>query len=193
MFLGGISTRTLALMSQKLIGRKLSANEVSRASKQLCRAVEARRTRDLSLETIKYMFVDGTLFSMRIAGSANKVPVLVAIGVSRTGYRTVLGLQAGDKESGTNWRELFKDLKRRVLYESGVELGIMDGLPGFGKVFKEEFSKEKVKRCQEHIARNVPAKVPKKLKKEIADEVRSIFYASSKSKAIGFLESFKSR
>jgi putative transposase len=33
----------------------------------------------------------------------------------------------------------------------------------------------------------------KKLKKEIADEVRSIFYASSKSKAMGFFESFKSR
>jgi len=193
MFLGGISTRTLALMSQKLIGRKLSANEVSRASKQLSRAVEAWRTRDLSLEAVKYMFVDGTLFSMRIAGSVNKVPVLVAIGVSQTGYRTVLGLQAGDKESATSWRELFKDLKKRGLDGSQVELGIMDGLPGLEKVFKEEFSKAKVQRCQVHVARNVLAKVPKKLKKDIADEVRSIFYASSKTKAIEFYESFKSR
>lgn len=68
MFLGGVSTRTLALISQKLIGRRLSANEVSRASRQLSRAVEAWRLRDLSAEAIKYMFVDGTLFSMRIAG-----------------------------------------------------------------------------------------------------------------------------
>ena len=193
MFLGGISTRTLALMSQKLIGRKLSANEVSRASKQLSLAVEAWRTRDLSLEAIKYMFVDGTLFSMRIAGSVNKVPVLVAIGVTQTGHRTVLGLQAGDKESATSWRELFKDLKKRGLEGSQVELGIMDGLPGLEKVFKEEFSKAKVQRCQVHVARNVLAKVPKKLKKDIADEVRSIFYASSKTKAMEFFESFKFR
>jgi putative transposase len=193
MFLGGVSTRTLALISQKLIGRRLSANEVSRASRQLSRAVEAWRLRDLSAEAIKYMFVDGTLFSMRIAGSIDKEPVLVAIGVTETGHRTVLGLQAGDKESATNWRELFKDLKQRGLDGSKIVLGIMDGLAGLEKVFKEEFAEAKVQRCQVHVARNVLAKTPKKLKKTIADEIRSIFYASTKQKAMAFFEQFKQR
>jgi putative transposase len=193
MFLGGVSTRTLALISQKLIGRRLSANEVSRASRQLSRAVEAWRLRDLSAEAIKYMFVDGTLFSMRIAGSIDKEPVLVAIGVTETGHRTVLGLQAGDKESATNWRELFKDLKQRGLDGSKIVLGIMDGLAGLEKVFKEEFAGAKVQRCQVHVARNVLAKTPKKLKKTIADEIRSIFYASTKQKAMAFFEQFKQR
>jgi putative transposase len=193
MFLGGVSTRTLALISQKLIGRRLSANEVSRASRQLSRAVEAWRLRDLSAEAIQYMFVDGTLFSMRIAGSIDKEPVLVAIGVTETGHRTVLGLQAGDKESATNWRELFKDLKQRGLDGSKIVLGIMDGLAGLEKVFKEEFAGAKVQRCQVHVARNVLAKTPKKLKKTIADEIRSIFYASTKQKAMAFFEQFKQR
>ncbi len=35
------------------------------------------------------------------------------------------------------------------------------------------------------------AKVPKKLKKRIGDEVRSMFYASSKAKALDFFEQFK--
>jgi putative transposase len=68
-----------------------------------------------------------------------KVPVLLVIGVTRDGRRTVLGLQAGDKESASSWRELFKDLKRRGLDGSGVTLGIMDGLPGLERVFMEEF------------------------------------------------------
>jgi len=34
------------------------------------------------------------------------------------------------------------------------------------------------------IAKNVWAKVPKKLKKAVADDIRSIFYASSKKKAM---------
>ena len=79
----------------------------------------------------------------------------------------VLGLQAGDKESASNWREFFKDLKGRRLDGSNVTLGVMDGLPGLEKVFKEEFPKAKVQRCQVHVARNVLAKVPRKLKKEI--------------------------
>ncbi len=193
MFLSGVSTRTLSLMSEKLIGRKISATEVSNASKQLAGAVEAWRERDLSVEPIKYMYIDGTLFSMRIDGSIEKVPVLVVIGVTETGHRTVLGLQSGDKESATSWREMFKDLKKRGLDASRIQLGIMDGLPGLERVFSEEFAKAKVQRCQIHVSRNILAKVPKKLKKDVADEVRSIFYAASKSKAMAFFESFKAK
>jgi len=97
MFLSGISTRTLALMSRRLIGRPLSHSEVSKAAKQLTDAVEAWRERDLSEQKIKYMIIDGVTFSMRVDGSIEKVPVLVVIGVREDGRRTVLGLQAGDK------------------------------------------------------------------------------------------------
>ena len=192
-FLAGVSTRTLSLMSERLIGRSLSPTEISEASKELSRAVEQWRGRDLSGETYKYIFMDGTLFSMRIDGAIDKIPVLVAIGVTEAGHRTVLGLQFGDKESASNWREFFKDLKRRGLKSSGVILGIMDGLPGLERVFKEEFPKAKVQRCQVHVARNVLAKVPRKLKKTIADEVRSIFYASTRKKALEFFSRFKAR
>lgn len=193
MFVSGVSTRTLSMMSERLIGRKISAGEVSNVSNELHQAVEAWRQRDLSTEAIKYLYIDGTNFSMRVAGSIDKVPVLVVIGVTVEGYRTVLALQAGDKESASNWRELFKDIKLRGLDSSSITLGIMDGLPGLESVFKEEFLKAKIQRCQVHVARNVLAKVPRKLKKTIADEVRSIFYASSKKKAIQFFESFKAK
>jgi putative transposase len=192
MFLAGVSTRTLSLMSERLIGRKISPTEISKASQELTRAVEAWRDRDLSGETYKYIFVDGTLFSMRINGTIEKVPVLVAIGVTEAGHRTVLGLQFGDKESAANWREFFKDLKRRNLKADEVTLGIMDGLPGLERVFREEFPKAKTQRCQLHVARNVLAKVPRKLKKTIGDEIRSIFYASTRKKALEFFDAFKS-
>jgi len=44
--------------------------------------------------------------------------------------------------------------------------------------------------CQVHVAKNVLAKVPKKLKKEVAGDLRSIFYSSSKKKALGFYRQF---
>jgi len=193
MFLAGISTRTLAMISERLIGRKISSGEVSKVSKELTHSVEAWRERDLSGEAIKYLYMDGTNFSMRVDGSVEKVPVLVVIGVTEDGYRTVLGLQAGDKESAGNWREMFTDLKRRGLNSRLILLGIMDGLPGLERVFEEEFPEAKIQRCQVHVSRNVLAKVPRKLKKTIADEVRSIFYASSKKKALTFFDNFKTR
>jgi len=193
MFLTGVSTRTLSMISTRLIGRKISPTEVSNANKELIDAVEKWRTRDLSGEKIKYIFLDGVNFDMRIAGSIEKVPVLVAIGVTETGQKLVLGFQAGDKESAPTWREFFKDLKGRGLDGSNMVLGVMDGLPGLEKVFKEEFPKAKVQRCQVHVVRNVLAKVPKKLKKAVADDMRSIFYASSKDKAMECFDIFKDR
>lgn len=193
MFLTGISTRTLSMLSQRLIGRSVSATEVSNANQELIEAVEKWRNRDLSQEQIKYIFVDGVNFDMRTGDTIEKVPVLVAIGVSETGHRLVLGLQAGDKESASNWREFFKDLKRRGLQSQWVTLGIMDGLTGLETVFKDEFRKAKIQRCQVHVARNVLAKVPKKYKQAIADEMRSIFYASSKDKSLALFKAFKSK
>jgi putative transposase len=193
MYLTGISTRTLAMLSKRLIGREISHEEVSKANRELTGAVEKWRNRDLSQEKIKYIFVDGVIFKMRIDGSIENTPVLVAIGVTETGARLVLGLQSGDKESATNWREFFRDLKSRGLDGSAVRLGIMDGLAGLEKVFEEEFPSAKVQRCQVHVARNVLAKAPHKVKKEVADDLRSIFYASSKEKAMGFYSSFQEK
>ncbi len=193
MFLGGVSTRTLSILSKRLIGRRLSHDEISSANTELVDAVEKWRNRDLSCESVKYLFVDGVIFDMRLTDSIEKVPVLVAIGVMENGSRLVLGLQAGDKESAGSWREFFRDLKARGLDAQRVTLGVMDGLPGLGRVFEEEFPKARIQRCQVHVARNVLAKVPKRFKKAVADDMRTIFYASSRKKAREFFVGFKKK
>jgi len=118
MFLAGISTRSLSMISKHLIGRRISHAEISNANRDLTDAVERWRTRDLSKEDIRYLFLDGVNFDMRISGSIEKVSVLVVIGISVKGHKMVLSLQAGDKESAPAWRELFKDLKSRNLDRS---------------------------------------------------------------------------
>lgn len=183
MFLSGISTRGVGLISERLLGRKLSHGEASNANQELKESIEKWRNRDLSTFQIKYMILDGVNFDMRISDSVEKVSVLVAIGVTLEGQRIVLGFQAGDKESATSWREFLKDLKRRGLSTHNVVLGIMDGLSGLETVFKDEFPKADIQRCQVHVARNVISKVPRKLKQKVADELRNIFYAGSKQKA----------
>jgi putative transposase len=193
LFLAGVSTRTLSMLSARLIGRKISPAEISSASMDLSSAVEAWRQRDLSAELVKYLFIDGVHFHMRVEKSIELIPVLVAIGVTQTGQKLVLSLQAGDKESASSWREFFKDLKARGLDCANVALGMMDGLPGLETVFREEFPHAKVQRCQIHVARNVLAKVPKKFKQAVADDLRSIFYASSQEKAWECFGAFQRR
>jgi len=184
MFLSGVSTRTLAMISHRLIDHKISSGEVSWCSQELVGAIESWWNRNLSSMRFKYLCCDGVYFEMRVARTIEMVPVLVVIRVTEIGQKQVVVIQFEDKESASRWRETFKDLKSRGLDSQMVTLGIIDGLSGLGKVFREEFPKGKIQRCQVHVARNVLAKVPRKLKQEVADDIRSIFYASSREKAL---------
>ena len=67
--------------------------------------------------------------------------------MTHNGFKTVVVLQNGDKESASNWREFFKHLKQRGLNTVDVRLRVMDGLPGLETVFKEEFIHAKTQRC----------------------------------------------
>ncbi len=192
MYFLGMSTRSLSLVSERLFGRKISHSLLSEHSTELHSKVEAWRTRPIT-EEIKYLYVDGTYFTMRMTDSIEKICVLVVIGVDKNGHKHILALQAGDKESATNWRELFKDLKARGLEGAKVQLGIMDGLAGLEKVFLEEFKNSQVQRCQVHLNRNVLAKTPHKIKEKVADDLRSIFYASSRKKADAFYKEFEKK
>jgi len=101
MFLSGCSTRSLSMISKRLIGRSISATEISNANKELSQAVEQWRLRELSEERIKYLYLDGVNFRMRLSEGITLVPVLVIIGVTENGQKLVLGLQSGDKESAS--------------------------------------------------------------------------------------------
>jgi putative transposase len=193
MFLCGMSTRNIELFSSQLLGRRVSAGEVSRVNAEVEAAIEAWRTRDLSGYKVKYLIMDGVNFSMRVAGNIEKTPMLVVIGVTEENERIFLAIQRGDKESASAWREILRDLKSRGLDGLRVRLGIMDGLKGLEAVFKEEFGKAEVQRCTVHVARNVLVKVPKKLKKEVADGLRDIFYARDRKAAEERYECFRGK
>ncbi len=172
MFLSGLSTRGISLISKSLLGRTISASEVSTVNKELLTGIDAWRNRPLYDLDIKYLYIDGVNFDMRIDHSIERVPVLVVIGITYSNQKVFLAIQQGDKESASTWRELFKDLKHRGLQKERVQLGIMDGLSGLEKVFQEEFANAKIQRCQVHVSRNVLSKVPHSKKAEVADKLR---------------------
>jgi putative transposase len=93
MFLAGISTRSLSIISYRLICRKISPTEISSANVELSEAIEKWRMRDLLSEYVKYMLIDGVNFHIRIAQDIEALPILAAIGITEVGHRLVLSLQ----------------------------------------------------------------------------------------------------
>ncbi len=190
LFLSGLSTRSISMISKSLIGRKISHSEVSKVNRELSTGLEKWRTRLLSNIKVKYMYIDGVYFSMRVNNKVEKTPVLVVIGVTDENKKIFLAIQRGDKECASTWREIFRDLKERGLDSSYVQLGIMDGLSGLEMVFKEEFPNAKIQRCQVHVGKNVMSKVPESLKEKVKDSLRDIFYAKDKKQAMKKYQDF---
>ena len=64
-----------------------------------------------------------------------------------------------------------------------MRLGIMDGLPGLEKLFKEEFPNSKTQRCWAHSMRNCVAKAPARLRESFKSKAHTVMYATSEDNA----------
>jgi putative transposase len=78
---------------------------------------------------------------------------------------------------------VFSELKKRGLTGSNVRLGIMDGLPGLEKLFREEFPNSVTQRCWVHSIRNATAKVPERLREPFKAQTDKIMYAPNEDAA----------
>jgi putative transposase len=181
MFIGGISTRKMKKITQELMGKGYSAGTISRINKQLTQEMRAWLEQPIE-DNIVYIFLDGLNLPVK-RFTVSKESLLVAIGITADGYRQILGVQLGNRESASSWREFFKDLKRRGLKGENLLLGAMDGLSGLENAFTEAFPKAKVQRCVVHKLRNIAAKLPRKIQKNCLDHAKRIFYADSLEEA----------
>lgn len=158
--LAGISTRMLAVLSRHVLGVKISAQEVSNSLERIIPAAREFLHRPLGMRQWRYLYIDGTNFRVR-RSTVELEPTLVVLGVDESGHKSVISMVQGDKENRRCWEMVFADLKERGLDASGVQLGIMDGLPGLADAFRESFPKARTARCWVHKARNVFPRVPK--------------------------------
>jgi hypothetical protein len=74
-----------------------------------------------------YVYLDGIVLKRTWAGEVRNVSVLVAIGVSREGFRDILGVAEGAKEDKAGWLGFLRHLKERGL--TGVEPADQRRLP----------------------------------------------------------------
>jgi transposase-like protein len=190
--LAGISTRMLSILSKRVLGVKVSAQEVSNSLETIIPSAKSFLERPLSGRVWRYLYVDGTFFSVRRRTVA-KEPTLVVLGVDEGGFKSVLSMVQGDKDSKTAWEMVFRDLKARGLDGAQVQLGIMDGLPGLPAAFLEAFPNARVARCWVHKAANVMPRVPVRYQAELKADWDRVQYADDKASARAAFQSLSAR
>jgi putative transposase len=175
-YVSGVSTRKVdELVAALGCESGISKSEVSRICQGLDVQVQAFLGRPLELCRFPYVYLDATYLHGRDQARKQVISraVIVAVGITASGQREVLGIEVGDSEDEAFWTAFLRHLRERGL--AGVKLVISDAHAGLKKAIARCFQGCGWQRCRVHFARNLLVKVPKASQDMVAAALRSVF------------------
>ena len=175
-YVSGVSTRKVdELVAALGCESGISKSEVSRICQGLDVQVQAFLGRPLELCRFPYVYLDATYLHGRDQARKQVISraVIVAVGITASGQREVLGIEVGDSEDEAFWTAFLRHLRERGL--AGVQLVISDAHAGLKKAIARCFQGCSWQRCRVHFARNLLVKVPKASQDMVAAALRSVF------------------
>jgi transposase-like protein len=182
MYVQGVSTRKVIEVLQRLVGPEvsISSTQVSRATERLDAGLAAWRARPLGVTP--YVLLDARYERVREAGQLIDCAVLVAVGITETGHRRVLGVSVALSEAEVHWRAFLEDLVKRGL--TGVKLIVADDHAGLKAARRAVLPSVPWQRCQFHLQQNAQAYVTRLDQREpVARRIRAIFNAPERAEA----------
>jgi len=181
MYLAGVSVRRVEDITQALWGTKVSPGTVSNLNKKIYKRIEEWRNRPINTH-FPYVYLDGIVLKRTWGGEVRNISILVATGVSSTGYRKILGVTEGAKEDKAGWSSFLRHLKERGL--SGVQLIISDACLGLVESVADFYPESKWQRCTVHFYRNVFSVVPRTKMKEVTIMLKAIHASEDREAAL---------
>jgi len=180
MYVQGVSTRKVAAVMQELCGLEVTSEQVSRTMQAL--DAELKQWRERPLSEIPYLFLDARYEKVRINGVVVSCALLVAVGVTPEGARTILGVSVSLSEAEVHWRDFLAGLQTRGLH--GVKLIISDDHAGIRAALQARMAGVKWQRCQFHLGKNLLDHLPGNVSQEEASaDLRAVFNAPNRAEA----------
>jgi putative transposase len=172
MYVQGVSTRKVKVITEELCGHSFSASAVSGVVKRLDEQLSQFAQRRLE-EAFAYVILDARYEKVRESGSIRSRAVLVAIGIDWEGRRQVLGVELANRESVSSWKDFLLTLRQRGL--RGVELVVSDDHAGLRKAIAEVLPEAVWQRCYVHFLRNALDHLPRKGDDDCLRELRWLY------------------
>lgn len=182
LYLKGISTGDFSEALAALLGSEakgLSAATISRLKAKWSEEHQSWQGRSLRDKRYVYVWADGVYFNIR---DDERQCILVLIGVTDTGHKELLGIEAGYRESELSWNPLLLKLKAQGL-EHDPQLAIGDGALGFWKALRQVFPTTQKQRCWVHKTANILNKLPKRVQPKAKSGLWEIYRAETKTDA----------
>jgi len=127
-------------------------------------------------EHIVYLWADGVHLNIRL-GDQKKLALLVVMGVTDSGKKVLLAVEAGYRESKESWLEVLRLLRDRGM--TAPVAAVADGAMGFWSALREleHYKDTKEQRCWVHKIKNVLDKCPKSLQVHVKSQLNEMMQA----------------
>ncbi len=122
-------------------------------------------------------------------GTVQNRAVHVAIGLTTSGHKEVLGLWVETNEGAKFWMRVLSELQARGVED--ILIACCDGLKGFPAAIEAVFPKAMVQTCLVHQVRHSLSFVPWKSRKQVAAGLREIYTADNEATARERLDAFE--
>lgn len=191
-FLRGISTRQVGRVVATITGETVSAQTVSKLTRDLDEAVRQFHQARLSDDYV-YLFLDGVSLRVRRPTGRKRVQMLVAYGIRQDGSRHLLAFLRSQGEGQADWEALLEDLYRRGLEGRALQLILTDGCAGLAAAIRTVYPRVRHQRCWVHKMRNILEKARKCDYDEVKAGAQAIYLAKSRAQAEAAFRRFRSR
>lgn len=131
---------------------------------------------------------DALRVKIRDEGTVRNKAIYLALGITRSGHKDVLGLWVEQTEGAKFWHRVMTELKARGVDD--ILIALIDGLAGFPQAIEAVFPQTQIHTCIVHLVRNSLAFVSYKDRKRVAAMLREIYRAETIAGAEAALAQF---
>ena len=172
LYSGGMTTRKIAKIFEKIYGKKYSSSTISSMTQTFKEDLERWRSRPLDAGYL-IVYLDAIHVKVRREDKVQGEAFYVALAVKKDYSREIIAIVNNPTESASGWDEVLKNVKKRGVEE--INLVVADGITGLEEKVLQNYPKAAFQKCVAHLKRNISNKFRPKDKPIIAQDLSCLF------------------
>ena len=175
----GMTVREIQSHLEEIYGTEVSPSLISSVTDAVAEEVKTWQSRPLD-PIYPIVYLDCIHVKIR-EGAVRVKAVYLAIGVTMTGEKEVLGLWLSQTEGAKFWLQVVTELRNRGVQD--IFIACVDGLKGFPEAIEAVFPKTTVQLCIVHMVRHSLNYVSWKRRPEVAADLKRIYQSATAEEA----------
>jgi putative transposase len=184
----GLTVRELQAHLEECYQVPVSADVITAVTDAVLEEVQRWQQRPLEAVYVAVVF-DALRVKIRDEGLVQHKAVYLALGVSASGAKDVLGLWIAQSEGAAFWQRVMTELQGRGVRD--ILIALIDGLTGFPAAIAAVFPDAVIHQCVVHLVRQSLRYVSWKDRKRVAAPLRAIYQAPTEAAAREALARFE--